>query len=273
MAISKSQIDRLGERLRHGPLNESDLRLLDDYRRSFAEAYEAVVRTIRQLGQLPTGRLAKSTDSIVGKLRRESLRLSQMQDIAGCRLVVANVVEQEQLIASLSTAFPGRAIIDRRDYPSYGYRAVHIIVDISGKPVEIQLRTQLQHMWAEVSEKSSDVLDSTIKYGGGPAKWRDFLAQSSKSVMVHENFEKLHFYEVTATQLLMESREKAEKAAAEMIEHNAHEHELQEMQQQLEDLSRQIQLRRRLTEELQGDLLRSRKSNTDLLNWAISTLN
>jgi len=273
MAISKSQIDRLGERLRHGPLNESDLRLLDDYRRSFAEAYEAVVRTIRQLGEFPTGRLAKSTDSIVGKLRRESLRLSQMQDIAGCRLVIATVVDQEQLIASFSTAFPGRVIIDRRDKPSYGYRAVHIIVEISGKPVEIQLRTQLQHMWAEVSEKLSDVLDSAIKYGGGPAKWRDFLAQSSKSVMVHEDIEKLHFEEVTATQLLIESREKAEKAAAEMIEHNAPEHELQEMQQQLVDLTRQIELRRRLTEQLQEDLVRSRKRNADLLNWAISILN
>jgi hypothetical protein len=56
--------------LRHGPFNESDLRLVDDYRRSFAQVYEAVVRTIRQLGEFPTGRLAKSTDSIVGKLRR-----------------------------------------------------------------------------------------------------------------------------------------------------------------------------------------------------------
>jgi TolA-binding protein len=91
--------------------------------------------------------------------------------------------------------------------------------------------------------------------------------------MVHENFEKLHFEEVTATQLLMDSREKTEKAAAEMIEHNAPEHELQEMQQQLEDLIRQIELRRRLTEELQWDLVRSRKRNADLLNRAISTLN
>jgi predicted RNase H-like nuclease (RuvC/YqgF family) len=144
---------------------------------------------------------------------------------------------------------------------------------VSIESAGIQLRTQLQHMWAEVSEKSSDVLDSTIKYGGGPAKWRDFLAQSSKSVMVHEDIEKLHFEVASATQLLIESREKAEKAAAEMIEHNATEHELQEMQQQLVDLSRQIELRRRLTEELQGDLVRSRKRNADLLNWAISTLN
>src|SRR5207247_6581709 len=105
MPISKTQIDRLGDRLKLGPHAESDLRLLDNYRRSFGEAYEAVVRTIRQRGEFPTGRLAKSTLSIVEKLRRESLRLSQMQDIAGCRVVVVNVVEQEQLVASIKTDF------------------------------------------------------------------------------------------------------------------------------------------------------------------------
>jgi len=93
MPISKTQIDRLGDRLKLDPHAESDLRLLDDYRRSFGEAYEAVVRTLRQRGVSPTGWLAKSTVSIVEKLRRESIRLSQMQDIAGCRVVVGNVVE------------------------------------------------------------------------------------------------------------------------------------------------------------------------------------
>ena len=92
-ALSKTQVDRLGDRLKGGSHTESDLRLLDAYRRSFGEAYEAVVQIIRQHGELPTGRLAKSTLSIVEKLRRESIRLSQMQDIAGCRVVVVDVVE------------------------------------------------------------------------------------------------------------------------------------------------------------------------------------
>lgn len=100
MPVSKTQIDRLGDRLKKGRHTESDLRLLEDYRRSFGEAYETVVRTLRQRGELPTGRLAKSTVSIVEKLRRESIRLSQMQDIAGCRVVVRNVLEQEQFVAS-----------------------------------------------------------------------------------------------------------------------------------------------------------------------------
>ncbi len=190
MPVSKTQIDRLGDRLKGGPHTESDLRLLDDYRRSFGEAYEAVVKTIRQRGEFPTGRLAKSTLSIVEKLRRESLRLSQMQDIAGCRVVVGNIVEQERFVASLITDFPKAYVIDRRDNPSYGYQAVHIIAEISGKPIEIQLRTSLQHLWAEVSEKSSDVLDPTIKYGGGSESWRNFLTGGSKSVTAYEKHEK-----------------------------------------------------------------------------------
>jgi len=45
--ISKTQIDRLGDRLRKGSVTDSDLRLLDQYRRSFSEAYEMVTAAIR----------------------------------------------------------------------------------------------------------------------------------------------------------------------------------------------------------------------------------
>ena len=187
--FSKTQIDRLGDRLKGGPYTESDLRLLDDYRRSFGEAYEAVVRTISQRGEFPSGRPAKSTVSIVEKLRRESIRLSQMQDIAGCRVVVANVVEQERVVASLRSAFPAASIIDRRTKPSYDYRAVHVIVRISGKMVEIQVRSALQHLWAEFSEKLSDVVDATIKYGGGADVVRKALTALSERIAVLEVLE------------------------------------------------------------------------------------
>ena len=82
--LSKNQINRLGDRLRTGDVGESDLRLLDNYRRSFTDAYEDVVVRIRdQLGLEPTGRPTKSKTSIIEKLRRERTRLSRMQDIAG----------------------------------------------------------------------------------------------------------------------------------------------------------------------------------------------
>ena len=119
MKLSKTQIDRLGNRLREGPLSDSDLRILDDYRRSFAEAYEQVVQVIREELKLePTGRQIKSTNSIIEKLHRESTRLTQIQDIAGCRIVVSDVIEQERVVASLTKIFPSTSVVDRRINPS-----------------------------------------------------------------------------------------------------------------------------------------------------------
>src|ERR1043166_2492736 len=147
--ISKTQIDRLGDRLRKGNITDSDLRLLDEYRRLFTDAYGIVAGGIRrQLDLEPTGRPAKSTSSIAEKLRRESIRLSQVQDIAGCRVIVADVFTQNQPIATLRDTFPETRVMDRRTNPSHGYRAVHIIVAAYGVSVEIQVRTALQHLWA-----------------------------------------------------------------------------------------------------------------------------
>ena len=272
MPVSKTQIDRLGDRLKGGPHTESDLRLLDDYRRSFGEAYEAVVQTIRQRGEFPTGRLAKSTLSIVEKLRRESLRLSQMQDIAGCRVVVGNVVAQEQFVASLITDFPKASIIDRRNNPSFGYRAVHIIAEISGKPIEIQVRTSLQHLWAEVSEKSSDVLDPTIKYGGGSESWRTFLTKSSVSVALYEEFEKNHFIAVASKEVADASHEKFKNAVAELAEHHVPDDRLQELRGKLEESARKMERLEQEDQEMRRELVRLSNVNTDLLTGAISRL-
>jgi putative GTP pyrophosphokinase len=104
--ISNTKIDRLGDRLRSNEVSNADLELLNDYRLSFAPAYEAVVDVLRNTLKLePTGRPAKSTVSIVDKLRRESLRLRQMQDIAGCRIVVGDVVRQDSVVGCLTKAF------------------------------------------------------------------------------------------------------------------------------------------------------------------------
>jgi len=136
-SLSKSQVDQLGDRLRKEKIAEGDFRLLDAYRGSFAGAYEEVVAIIRDTAELePTGRPAKSTTSIIEKLRRETIRLSQMQDIAGCRLVVPNLLVQNQLVERLKSVFPKAVVVDRRKQPSFGYRAVHIIATARNKPIE-----------------------------------------------------------------------------------------------------------------------------------------
>jgi ppGpp synthetase/RelA/SpoT-type nucleotidyltranferase len=188
--ITKSQVDRLGERLRTGVLSDDDLRALDDYRRSLNETYSSVVSTIQtKLQLLPTGRPEKSTPSIIAKLKRiPTLQLSKIQDIAGCRIIVSDILEQDSIVAKLGEVFPKKRVVDRRLKPSFGYRAVHIVVEVAGRPIEIQVRTELQHRWAMASENLSDALDPRIKYGGG-GDINELLLQVSTVIQQTEDIE------------------------------------------------------------------------------------
>jgi putative GTP pyrophosphokinase len=178
--ISKSQVDRLGQRLKEqATASEDDLKLLDEYRRGFNECYEWVFATVRKTtGLEPSGRSGKLTRAIVEKLNRErSIRLSQIQDIAGCRVIVPTVIEQDDVVQRLLEVFDTAAIDDRRTVPSHGYRAVHVVVDCFGMAVEVQVRTKLQHEWAELSERLAVAIDPSLKYGGGPEEYRSALAR------------------------------------------------------------------------------------------------
>lgn len=189
VALSKTQIDRLGERLRSGTPTEGDLRELDEYRRSFGPTYEEIVETIRSaLSLQPSGRPAKTTQSIVDKLRRESIRLSQMQDIAGCRVIVSDRAEQDRIVDALLRSFTSVDVVDRREKPSNGYRAVHVIVRERDRLVEVQVRTRLQHLWAQCCENLSDWVDPSIKYGGGPASVVDALLSTSELIAGIETY-------------------------------------------------------------------------------------
>lgn len=47
-----------------------------------------------------------------------------------------------------------------------GYRAIHIVVVQDGRMIEIQLRTQRMHLWAELVESLSGVLGTNYKQDG-----------------------------------------------------------------------------------------------------------
>lgn len=170
---TKADINRLGEALREGALTPELLANLDEYRNSFQPAIAEVLQTLnthrRMIGLEPLEfvlRPSKATPSIVAKLiRQPTLKFNQIQDIAGIRTITFDRDHQNAGVAMVSTVFEAPKIVDRRVAPSYGYRAVHVVVKAQGKPVEIQIRTHLQHVWAHTSERLSDKLGHDFKYG------------------------------------------------------------------------------------------------------------
>ena len=122
-SLTTAAVDQLGERLR-GKLTVEDLRLRDQYRREFGPDFAAVLASVRESrGLEASGRPAKSTTAIVDKLNRGFMRLSQMQDIAGCRVVVADTLVQDATVRQLTTIFQS-TIVDRRQRPSPGYAPI-----------------------------------------------------------------------------------------------------------------------------------------------------
>ena len=206
--LSNSQIAKLGDRLRDGTYSAEDLLLLSEYRASFAPALAKVVEGIRSIGTVElTERPEKSLKSIIYKLQRLSTtKLDQIRDIAGCRIVVANIAEQRRYAAQALKLFPGCRLLDLREKPHSGYRAVHLEIRTPGRRVEVQIRTELQDLWAQCSEQwalaSHDV---AIKYGGGPAEIRNALLAFSEVVRQLENRPELSgsapFYDSTVEQV------------------------------------------------------------------------
>lgn len=171
----------LGDRLREGVIDVEALRNLDAFRSEFSIAYRYVEDMLGdKLRYVVTGRPSKSTVAIVEKLKRESTRLSQMQDIAGCRIITPDIQAQDAMCDVATVMLGDVSIVDRRVNPTNGYRAVHLIAKHQGKAVEIQVRTRVQHAWAEMSEKISDTYGQGIKYGKGEEWAVSFLNSLSK---------------------------------------------------------------------------------------------
>lgn len=174
MTLSNSQITKLGDKLRQGDINSDNLERLDEFRQTYSEVDEQAYQIIRKALESSTGwtsttRKRKTQQSIVDKLRRQPrLRLPQMQDIAGCRIVIQGGIEDAKTIdALLIAAFDQSQLWDVKSKERHtdGYRAIHIIASSKQKFYEVQLRTYAQDVWANLVEISSDE-KNTLKYGG-----------------------------------------------------------------------------------------------------------
>lgn len=172
--LSKAAIDRAGKRLRDDAIpRPEDVAIYNEYRASLEPALAEVEDVVRSIGgeDAVSSRL-KRLDSVIAKLRRGDFKLTQIQDIAGCRLLVLGLVEQDAALSTLLDALDCRRVTDYRTSDHIaGYTAVHMLCRADGeKPVEVQIRTLMQQLWALTSERLAHrpSVGMDIKYGTGP---------------------------------------------------------------------------------------------------------
>lgn len=186
---SKSQIDKLGERLRASDEpTVGDLDSLDEVRALYVAPMRLVSERLIAEGFSPTTRPEKTWQSTVEKLKREtSTRLSQIRDIAGARVVIDGGRRmQDEAVHLIGQLFPEHKKIDRRAEPKFGYRAVHLEVRIDNFFVEIQVRTSLQDQWAQINEKLADMFGRGIRYGEAPDDWYQRLGPEADPMSIIE---------------------------------------------------------------------------------------
>ncbi len=134
----------------------------------------------------------KRLSSIVAKLDREpQMKLSQMQDIGGCRAVVKSMAA----VVALQSFYLNKSEMKHKlskcdDYieqpKSTGYRGIHLIYRFfsdkaAGEPwnglrIEMQLRSQYQHAWATAVETAGTFTGEALKSSAGPDEWLRFFA-------------------------------------------------------------------------------------------------
>jgi ppGpp synthetase/RelA/SpoT-type nucleotidyltranferase len=140
---------------------------------------DAVISELRNVTEFAVESRHKSVPSIVAKLRRrQPARLSAVQDLAGARIVVPDLIAQDKLVETLVARYPDAMVDDKRSSPTFSYRAVHVVVH-APLPYEIQVRTGPQHHWAQLSERLADRYGFELKYGGGPSDVTSALAEYS----------------------------------------------------------------------------------------------
>ncbi len=165
----------------------------------------------------------KRLASIEDKLARYKwLKLSAMQDIAGCRVIVNSVASVYALVHGYRS-YRGHSLDDEDDYirkpkPS-GYRGYHLIfqyenplfAEYGGLKVEMQLRSNLQHCWATAVEIVDIYLREGLKANRGSADWRRFFALMATAIALREDCRPIPRTPRDSLELVTELREYVEK--------------------------------------------------------------
>ena len=141
----------------------------------------------------------KRLDSIIAKLKRQPwISLYDMQDLAGCRVIVPTVDDVYAIMGEYKNSRIKHKYHHTDDYikePKVsGYRGVHMIyryhsnknMDYEGMFVEIQFRTQLQHLWSTAVETMGIYTGTNLKASEGPENILRFFSLVSSYFALEE---------------------------------------------------------------------------------------
>lgn len=196
--ISKRKIDQIGEILKiDGELSKKEQSDLREWRNSFSSTldyYHLKLKTIARRDEMLTlARRLKRIESIQIKLKRfKTMRLSTLQDIAGVRLVLRDekaLIETFTQLRGLSTRHKLKRLDDYHNNPKKdGYRGIHLVYQKEELGmVEIQLRTELEHIWATAVETYGELQNTSFKTGSGQQEWKEFFTLLSAYFSIKEN--------------------------------------------------------------------------------------
>lgn len=184
MALSKSKIDKAGRVLSvSAEITEEYLELedvFDNYRAQHLEPLSQLTIDLqRWLHEYGSGyyiaQRLKRKPQIIRKLKRLSVRLTQLQDIGGCRIIVTSNKDVNALIEFIEEKISLQSDLHKLKVTDYrekgrditGYRSVHMMIEAGGRVLELQIRSKIQHYWAESIERTSVIYGRHLKEQDG----------------------------------------------------------------------------------------------------------
>lgn len=130
----------------------------------------SMIKTVTRDDTIRAGQRHKRLRRIMIKLVREpTMRLSQMEDIGGCRAILRDLQQVRRVGQRIGANWPDAQPVDYIATPKPdGYRALHFIARRDERLIEIQLRTPRQDEWARAIEDYSPIVGFDLKSGEGP---------------------------------------------------------------------------------------------------------
>lgn len=174
-------------------------------------------------GKGDTAGRIKRMDSIRKKLRRSTISLDKIQDLAGVRAILPDMEAVNAVVAKYRSGWGVSSLHKVDNYIAMpkagGYRSVHLIRNFSGaghgihyegQRVEVQIRTRLQHIWATAVEAVGAVRGEDLKGAQGDKQWLRLLELMSARFALIEGQSLSEHVPASQSEMLAELRSLAE---------------------------------------------------------------